>query len=109
MTEYLFGGWDAYNKKPKTINNEENALLEQKHINSLVEKAKKAEFSDYVGAEQAIMGISAILSTAEKMGMKAAAKSAQKAVDKAFLALSKYDNWDYAGFKTAVGMIKPIQ
>ena len=78
-------------------------------LNSLVKKAKKAEFSDYVGAEQAIMGISAILSTAEKMGMKAAAKSAQKAVDKAFLALSKYDNWDYAGFKTAVGMIKPIQ
>ena len=78
-------------------------------LNGLIDRAKKAEFSDYVGAEQAIMGISAVLSTADRMGMKAAAKSAQKAVDKAYAALSKYDNWDYTGFKTAVGMIKPIQ
>ena len=78
-------------------------------LNGLIDRAKKAEFSDYVGAEQAIMGISAVLSTADRMGMKATAKSAQKAVDKAFSALSKYDNWDYIGFKTAVGMIKPIQ
>jgi hypothetical protein len=55
------------------------------------------------------MGISAVLSTADRMGMKAATKSAKKAVDRAFLALAKYDDWDYAAFKTAVGAIKPIQ
>ena len=78
-------------------------------LDGLVDRANKAEFSDYVGAEQAIMGISAVLSTADRMGMKAATKSAKKAVDRAFLALAKYDDWDYAAFKTAVGAIKPIQ
>ena len=80
-----------------------------KLLDGLVDRANKAEFSDYVGAEQAIMGISAVLSTADRMGMKAATKSAKKAVDRAFLALAKYDDWDYAAFKTAVGAIKPIQ
>jgi hypothetical protein len=77
-----------------------------KLLKGLVEKANKAEFSDYVGAEQAIMGISSVLSTADRMGMKSFAKSAKKAVDRAYLALSKYDNWDYVGFKSAVRSIK---
>jgi hypothetical protein len=77
-----------------------------KLLKGLVEKANQAEFSDYVGAEQAIMGISSVLSTADRMGMKSLAKSAKKAVDRAYLALSKYDNWDYAGFKSAVKSLK---
>jgi hypothetical protein len=77
-----------------------------KLLKGLVEKANQAEFSDYVGAEQAIMGISSVLSTADRMGMKSFAKSAKKAVDRAYLALSKYDNWDYVGFKSAVRSIK---
>jgi hypothetical protein len=78
-------------------------------LNGLIKKANKAEFSDYAGAEQAVMGIGAVLSTADRMGMKSITKSTQKSLDKAFAALSKYDNWDYPGFKKAISMIKPIK
>ena len=77
----------------------ENLLL------SLVQRTKEAEFFDYVGAEQAIMGITSVLAAADKMGMKKSTKQIQASLDNAYQALENYDSWDYAKFKSAVGKI----
>ena len=77
----------------------ENLLL------SLVQRTKEAEFFDYVGAEQAIMGITSVLAAADKVGLKKSTKQIQASLDNAYKALENYDSWDYAKFKTAVGKI----
>ena len=77
----------------------ENLLL------NLVQRTKEAEFFDYVGAEQAIMGITSVLAAADKMGMKKSTKQIQASQDNAYQALENYDSWDYAKFKSAVGKI----
>ena len=77
----------------------ENLLL------NLVQRTKEAEFFDYVGAEQAIMGITSVLAAADKMGMKKSTKQIQASLDNAYKALENYDSWDYAKFKSAVGKI----
>ena len=71
----------------------------------LVQRTKETEFFDYVGAEQAIMGITSVLAAADKMGMKKSTKQIQASLDNAYQALENYDSWDYAKFKTAVGKI----
>ncbi len=78
-------------------------------VNSLLKQAKSAEFSDYAGAEQAVMAISAIMSTASNMGMGQEAEAAKAPIENALAALAKYDDWDYAGFKAAIESIQPIQ
>ena len=72
---------------------------------NLVQRTKETEFFDYVGAEQAIMGITSVLAAADKMGMKKSTKQIQASLDNAYKALENYDSWDYAKFKTAVGKI----
>ena len=72
---------------------------------NLVQRTKETEFFDYVGAEQAIMGITSVLAAADKMGMKKSTKQIQASLDNAYQALENYDSWDYAKFKTAVGKI----
>ena len=72
-------------------------------------EAAAAEFSDYAGAEQATMALSAISSAARTAGMKDLAKTIDAALDKAFKALEKYDGWDYAGFTAAIALITPAK
>ena len=72
---------------------------------NLVQRTKETEFFDYVGAEQAIMGITSVLAAADKMGLKKSTKQIQASLDNAYQALENYDSWDYAKFKTAVGKI----
>lgn len=76
-----------------------------KLVNGLLAEAKSAEYSDYAGAEQAVMAISAVLSTAAQMGMGDMAANAKEPLDKAFAALAKYDAWDYPAFKDAIASI----
>ncbi|UUX48631.1 cytochrome c family protein [Nisaea acidiphila] len=76
-----------------------------KLLAGLLGEAKSAEYSDYAGAEQALMGISAVVSAAAEMGMKDVAETAQDPLAKAFAALAKYDAWDYAAFRSAVESI----
>lgn len=76
-----------------------------KLLAGLLREAKAAEYSDYAGAEQAVMAISAVVSAAAEMGMADTAESAKEPLDKAFAALAKYDAWDYPGFRAAIGSI----
>ena len=39
-------------------------------LRKLIKRTKEAEFFDYVGAEQAIMGITSVLAAADQMGLK---------------------------------------
>ncbi len=77
-------------------------------IGGLLAEANAAEYSDYAGAEQAVYALQAVLSASETMGMGALAQDAKPALDKAFTALAKYDGWDYAGFKAAMGQLAPV-
>jgi hypothetical protein len=72
-------------------------------------QAASAEFSDYAGAEQATMALSAISSAARSAGMTDLAKSIDESLGKAYAALEKYDGWDYAGFQAAIAGISPAQ
>jgi hypothetical protein len=78
-------------------------------MNGVLAEAAAAEFSDYAGAEQATMALSAISSAARTAGMKDLAKTIDAALDKAFKALEKYDGWDYAGFTAAIALITPAK
>jgi hypothetical protein len=77
--------------------------------NRLLAEARAAEFSDYAGAEQALMGLSAVLNAAERLGMGDAVASAKGPVDRAYAALGTYDGWDYPAFKAAMAEIAPIR
>ena len=74
-------------------------------LRKLIKRTKEAEFFDYVGAEQAIMGITSVLAAADKMGLKKSTKQIQSSLDTAYQALENYDAWDYAKFKSAVEKI----
>jgi hypothetical protein len=74
-------------------------------LRKLIKRTKEAEFFDYVGAEQAIMGITSVLAAADKMGLKKSTKQIQSSLDAAYQALENYDAWDYAKFKSAVEKI----
>jgi hypothetical protein len=78
-------------------------------MSGVLAEAADAEFSDYAGAEQAAMALSAIASAARSAGMADLAGSIDAPLDKAFDALAKYDGWDYAGFKSAIAEISPTQ
>jgi hypothetical protein len=78
-------------------------------MNGVLAEAAAAEFSDYAGAEQAAMALSAIASAARSAGMADLAGSIDAPLNKAFNALEKYDGWDYAGFKSAIAEISPSQ
>ncbi|MBM85938.1 MAG: hypothetical protein CMM47_07945 [Rhodospirillaceae bacterium] len=77
-------------------------------MNGVLAEAAAAEFSDYAGAEQATMALSAISSAARSMGMGDLAKAIDGPLNKAYDSLEKYDGWDYAGFRAAISEIKPI-
>ena len=78
-------------------------------MNGVLAEAAAAEFSDYAGAEQATMALSAIAAAARSAGMADVAKAIDGPLDKAFKALEKYDGWDHAGFKAAIAEIGPVQ
>jgi hypothetical protein len=78
-------------------------------MNGVLAEAAAAEFSDYAGAEQATMALSAIASAARSVGMADLAKAIDAPLGKAFIALEKYDGWDYAGFKAAIAEIGPAK
>lgn len=71
-------------------------------LNGVLAAAKAGELSDYAGAEQAAMALSAILAAGDRMGLGDVAKAAKEPLDKAYGALAKYDGWDYAGFQAAM-------
>ena len=75
-------------------------------LKGLVQEAAAAEYSDYAGAEQAVMAISAVLDAAAKMGMKSESDAAQGQLDVAFKALQKYDDWDHEALKRAIVSLK---
>jgi hypothetical protein len=78
-------------------------------LNGVLAEAAAAEFSDYAGAEQAAMALSAIASAARSSGMADLAKAIDEPLNKAFNALEKYDGWDYPGFKAAIAEIGSVQ
>ena len=78
-------------------------------MNGVLAQAAAAEFSDYAGAEQATMALSAIASAARAAGMGDLAKAINTPLNKAFDALEKYDGWDYPAFKAAIAEIGPVK
>ena len=78
-------------------------------MNGVLAQAAAAEYSDYAGAEQAAMALSAIASAARSAGIVDLAKAIDTPLDKAFNALEKYDGWDHAGFKAAIAEISTAQ
>ncbi|MBH67375.1 MAG: hypothetical protein CMM58_03390 [Rhodospirillaceae bacterium] len=74
-------------------------------LKGLIQRTRDKEFSDYVGAEQAIMGISAVLATADGMGMQQTTKPIRKSLEQAYEALAKYDAWDRVKFRNAIAGI----
>jgi hypothetical protein len=76
-------------------------------MTGVLTQAAAAEFSDYAGAEQATMALSAIAAAARDAGMAELAKVIDAPLAKAFTALDKYDGWDHPGFQAAIAEIKP--
>ncbi|MBT5263646.1 MAG: hypothetical protein HOL85_02355 [Rhodospirillaceae bacterium] len=72
---------------------------------AILADAEVGEYSDYVGAEQAVMALSAIFSAGERMGLAGLAKATSKPMDEAYAALKSYDDWDYTGFRTAMAKV----
>lgn len=75
-------------------------------MTGVLAEAAAAEFSDYAGAEQAVMALSAIAAAAREVGMADLAKGIDAPLAKAFTALDKYDGWDHPGFQAAIAEIK---
>lgn len=78
-------------------------------MKGVLAQAAASEYSDYAGAEQAAMALSAIASAARSAGMTDLAGLIDAPLGKAFNALEKYDGWDHTGFKAAIAEIQPSQ
>lgn len=75
-------------------------------MKGVLAQAAAAEFSDYAGAEQATMALSAIAAAARDAGMTELADGIDTPLAKAYAALDKYDGWDHPGFQAAIAEIK---
>ncbi len=114
-------GLEAYKTAANALKGTADALVEKfsKHafgkndiaalMKGVLAEAAAAEFSDYAGAEQATMALSAISSAARSAGMADLAKRIDEPLGKAYTALAKYDGWDHAGFQAAIAEIGSAQ